>query len=105
MRALALGRKKHYGSRSERGTQVAALFHTLIESANLLDLEPERYLREAAIRAIDNPGTVTFPRPSSQLTPVPPATILPVSATSHQMGHGEQLRIVSGSRSGRSVRG
>jgi transposase len=62
MRALALGRKNHYGSRSERGTRVAALFYTLIESAKLVGIEPERYLREAAIRAIANPGTVTLPR-------------------------------------------
>jgi transposase len=62
MRALALGRQNHYGSRSERGTRVAALFYTLIESAKLVGVEPDRYLREAAIRAIDAPGTVTLPR-------------------------------------------
>jgi transposase len=62
MRALALGRKNHYGSRSERGTQVAALFYTLIESAKLTGVEPDRYLREATTRAIDAPGTVTLPR-------------------------------------------
>lgn len=62
MRAIALGRKNHYGSRSERGTRVAALFYTLIESAKLVGVEPERYLREATIRAIDAPGTVTLPR-------------------------------------------
>jgi transposase len=28
-----LGRKNHYGSRSQRGTEVAALFYSLIESA------------------------------------------------------------------------
>jgi transposase len=62
LRALAIGRKNHYGSRSERGTQVAALFYTLIESAKLTGVEPDRYLREAATRAIDAPGTVTLPR-------------------------------------------
>lgn len=62
MRALALGRKNHYGSRSERGTRVAALFYTLVESAKLAGIEPERYLREAAMRAIDAPGAVTLPR-------------------------------------------
>ena len=59
---MAVGRKNHYGSRSERGTQVAALFYTLIESAKLGGVEPDRYLREAATRAIDSPGTVTLPR-------------------------------------------
>ena len=61
MRPLAIGRKNHHGSRSERGTRVAALFYTLIESAKHLGVEPERYVREAAYRAIDTPGTVTLP--------------------------------------------
>jgi transposase len=61
MRAVALGRKNHYGSRSERGTRVAALFYTLIESARMVDVEPASYLTEAARRAIPNPGTVTLP--------------------------------------------
>jgi transposase len=62
LRGVAVGRKNHYGSRSERGTQVAALFYSLIESAKLSGLEPSAYLREATIRAIANPGTVTLPR-------------------------------------------
>ena len=62
LRALAIGRKNHYGSRSERGTRVAALFYTLIESAKLAGVEPAAYLAEATRRAIANPGTVTLPR-------------------------------------------
>ncbi len=50
------------GSRSERGTRVAALFYSLIESAKLCRVEPRAYLSEAARRAIRNPGTVTLPR-------------------------------------------
>jgi transposase len=61
MRAIAVGRKNHYGSRSLRGTEVAATFYSLIESAKLSALEPAAYLREAARRAIANPGTVTLP--------------------------------------------
>jgi transposase len=61
MRALALGRKNHYGSRSQRGTRVAALFYSLIESAKLAGIEPAAYLAEATRRAIANPGTVTLP--------------------------------------------
>jgi hypothetical protein len=61
MRALAVGRKNHYGSRSERGTRVAALFYSLIESAKLVGLEPGAYLAEATRRAIDTPGTVPLP--------------------------------------------
>ena len=52
----------HYGSRSERGTRVAALFYSLIESAKLAGVEPRAYLGEAARRAIRDPGTVTPPR-------------------------------------------
>ncbi len=61
MRALALGRRNHYGSRSERGTRVAALFYSLIETAKLVGIEPAAYLAEATQRAIANPGTVTLP--------------------------------------------
>jgi hypothetical protein len=35
LRGVAVVRKNHYGSRSERGTRVAALFYSLIESAKL----------------------------------------------------------------------
>jgi transposase len=62
MRGVVLGRKNHYGSKSLRGTQVAALFYSLVESAKLAGLEPVGYLAEATRRAIANPGTVTLPR-------------------------------------------
>ena len=61
IRPIAVGRKNHYGSRSQRGTFVAALFYSLIESAELLGVDPGHYLREATARAINNPGTVTLP--------------------------------------------
>ncbi len=59
-RGVAVGRKNHYGSRSERGTRTAALFYSLIESAKLCGVEPHAYLREATLRAARNPGTVTL---------------------------------------------
>jgi len=40
LRGVAVGRKNHYGSRAERGTRVAALFYSLIESAKLCGAEP-----------------------------------------------------------------
>jgi transposase len=61
IRPIAVGRKNHYGSRSKRGTFVAALFYSLIESAELAGVDPRAYLTEAALRAIANPGTVTLP--------------------------------------------
>jgi hypothetical protein len=47
-----LGRKNHFGSRSERGTEVAALFYSIIESAKLAGVEPDAYLRGAVRQAI-----------------------------------------------------
>jgi transposase len=49
LRGVAVGRKNHYGSRSERGTGVAALFYSLIESATLAGIEPCAHLREATL--------------------------------------------------------
>ncbi len=51
LRGVAVGRKNHYGSRSERGTRTAALFYSLIESAKLCHIEPRAYLKEATLRA------------------------------------------------------
>lgn len=62
IRGLAVGRKNHYGSRSQRGTRVAALFYTLMESAKVAAVNPKEYLRAAARHAITTPGTVTLPR-------------------------------------------
>jgi hypothetical protein len=62
LRGVGAGRKNHYGSRSERGTRVAALLYSLIESAKLAGVEPRAYLSKAARRAIRNPPAVTLPR-------------------------------------------
>lgn len=52
MRGPVLGRKNHLGSKSQRGTQVAALFYSLIESAKLAGKDPDKYLHAAAEAAI-----------------------------------------------------
>ena len=62
LRGVAVGPKNHYGSRSERGTRVAALFYSLIESAELCGVELRAYLREATLRAVRSPGTATLAR-------------------------------------------
>jgi transposase len=51
IRGPVVGRKNHYGSKSKRGTEVAAIFYSLIETAKLHDVDPARYLREAALAA------------------------------------------------------
>ena len=61
IRGIALGRKNHYGSKSQRGTEVAAILYSLIESAKLAGLSGRVYLEETTRLAILNPGTVTLP--------------------------------------------
>jgi transposase len=61
LRGVVVGRKNHYGSRSKRGTEVAALFYTLFETAKLSGVDPRAYVTQAAIRAIQSPGAVTLP--------------------------------------------
>lgn len=48
LRGPVIGRKVHYGSKSKRGTEVAATFYTLFESAKLNGVDPVAYLRAAA---------------------------------------------------------
>lgn len=52
LRGPVVGRKNHYGSRSRRGTEVAALFYSLLESAKLCGVEPKAYLRAATHAAL-----------------------------------------------------
>ena len=61
LRGTVIGRKNHYGSRSKRGTEVAALFYSLVETAQVWGVEPKGYLLAAARAAIAAPGTVTLP--------------------------------------------
>ncbi len=51
IRGTVLGRKNHYGSHSELGTRVAALFYSLTETCKLLDIDPAAYMLAAAMRA------------------------------------------------------
>jgi transposase len=59
IRGPVVGRKNHYGSKSRRGTEVAAIFYSLVETAKLHQLDPAKYLMEA-VRAADR-GEVLFP--------------------------------------------
>jgi transposase len=52
LRGVVVGRKNHCGSRSRRGTEVAALLYSLIESAKLADVEPRAYLHAAVEAAL-----------------------------------------------------
>ena len=59
-RGPVLGRKNHYGSRSLRGTEVAATLYSLVESAKLNAVEPRLYLR-VAVRAGLRGETIPLP--------------------------------------------
>lgn len=61
LRGPVVGRKNHYGSKTKRGTVVAAIFYSLFESAKLAGVDPEAYVLEAARRAARCAGTVTLP--------------------------------------------
>lgn len=60
LRGPVVGRKNFYGARSERGTNAAALFYSLFESAKLVGVDPVAYLREATRCAL---GNITIPLP------------------------------------------
>jgi hypothetical protein len=51
IRGPVVSRKNHYGSKSKRGTEVAVIFCSLVETAKLHDVDPARYLRGAALAA------------------------------------------------------
>jgi transposase len=59
IRGPVVGRKNHYGSKSRRGTEVAATLYSLVETAKLHDVDPANYLLEAA-RAADR-GEILLP--------------------------------------------
>jgi transposase len=44
LRGPVVGRKNHYGSKSRRGTEVAAIFYSLLETAKLVGTDPAAYL-------------------------------------------------------------
>jgi transposase len=52
LRGVVVGRKNHYGSKSKRGTEVAAVFYSLLESAAMGGVDPKAYLRAAAVAAL-----------------------------------------------------
>ena len=61
LRGVVLGRKNHYGSRSRRGTEVAAILYTLMESAKLAGVSPRAYLTAVAELAIRTTGATLTP--------------------------------------------
>lgn len=60
LRGPVVGRKNHYGSKSLRGTEVAAIFYSLLESAKLVGINPEDYLR-TCLQAHMEGATIPLP--------------------------------------------
>lgn len=59
LRGPVVGRKNHYGSKSVRGTEVAAICYSLVETAKLVGVDPAEYLAAAASAA--RRGEVVLP--------------------------------------------
>lgn len=52
IRGPVVGRKDHYGSKSRRGTEVAATLYTVLETLKLHRKEPAAYLHAAVLARI-----------------------------------------------------
>lgn len=59
LRGMVIGRKNHYGSRSRRGTEVAAVLYTLIETAKLANVDSRKYLAATVRRALRDEAPIT----------------------------------------------
>jgi len=67
IRGVVLGRKVYAGSRSERGTQVAALFYSLTQSCRLEGVDPSAFLNAAVRRALKDRDDVLLPEDFARL--------------------------------------
>jgi transposase len=61
LRPVAMGRKNHLGSKSERGIAASAILYSAIESAKLAGVEPRAYVRAAVHAALEKPRRVLLP--------------------------------------------
>jgi transposase len=71
LRGLVVGRKNHYGSRSRRGSEVAAILYSLLETAKLVGVDPREYLRAALTAHIERGEAII---PHDMLPPLQAAT-------------------------------
>lgn len=61
LRGPVISRKCSYGSHSERGLLVTAVFYSLFESAKLSGVDPAGYVRTCLQEALKQPGHVLLP--------------------------------------------
>jgi hypothetical protein len=64
-----IGRRNYFGSKSTRGTQMAAILYTLVETAKVSGVDRIAYLIEAATRSRRTPGAVLLPADSKATLP------------------------------------
>lgn len=69
LRSVVVGRKNHYGSRSRRGTEVAAIYYTLMECAKLAEVSPKGYLKAVAEAALKITGRILLPADFKKMQP------------------------------------
>ena len=74
IRGIVVGRKTHYGSRSDLGTRVAALFYSLLDSAELAGVNPHEYLRIAIDAALDG-EQIPLPHELAERLSVPQVSV------------------------------
>jgi transposase len=73
LRGVVLGRKNHYGSRSRRGTEVAAIMYTFMARTKLAEVPLRDYLTAVTELAIREPGAVLMPGTfKDRMTIIPP---------------------------------
>ena len=60
-RGPVVGRRNHFGSKSRRGTQAAAVLYSLVETAKASGVSPSAYLLEVLRAAKRDSSAVTFP--------------------------------------------
>lgn len=74
LRGVVVGRKNHYGSRSRRGTEVASLFYSIIETCKLVGVEPKAYLRAAVLSKLRDGVDFILPHEFAAQPPTPGAS-------------------------------
>ena len=70
LRGPVIGRKNHYGSRSRRGTEVAAILYSLLESAKIVGLNPTEYMHRAVDAALRG-EVIPLPHEITSASPAP----------------------------------
>ena len=61
IRGPVVGRRNHFGSKSRRGTEAAAILYTLIETAKVCGKSPTKYLLEVAQAAKRDATAIVLP--------------------------------------------